>query len=352
MNCTPSKVNSSASNNSFSGIANDLPDLCNFSANCGSGYHWTWYLFMTFLAGVTCSANLISLVVLSRLRTTLTPALRLALMNLSVTDVVGSLSYIYHSIMSKLNISDMEVECKARYLFYVSMNVVTMDTLIYVSVERLLAVVAPFFHSRVDGRKFTAVALVVIWISAITVIASGMHRLSSEIGICIYHVLVPRVTHLINAVLGLVGIGFIVCSNISLYIRARREIILIGRTLVGAIDNRRKQIADMAVKAASTTLAVVIPFATLNTPLYVLMLVFYSSPEFMYSCRSVELLTAFSTLLVVNSLCNPVIYAWKLQPVQAELRKMIPCCARRPGPLPKATAVTFVDPVAASTNAA
>ncbi|GFO17682.1 ryamide receptor [Plakobranchus ocellatus] len=229
------------------------------------------------------------------------------------------------------------------------MNVVTLYTLIYMTVERLIAVGAPFLHVRLDGRTFTAVALVCVWVAAIATLVSGMHRISTHIDVCIYHILVPRTTHLLNASLALLSIAFIVTANFGLYARARREIILIGRTLVGTTDNSRKRMADMAEKAASTTLAVVLPFATLNTPLYVLMLVFYSSPEFMYSCRSVELLTAFSTLLVVNSLCNPAIYAWKLQPVQAELRKMVPWLAKRTTPLPKTTVVTFVDPVADTT---
>ena len=227
-----------------------------------------------------------------------------------------------------------------RYLFYVSMNVVTMNTLIYMSVERLLAVTAPFVHSRLDGRRFSLVALSCVWICSITVVASGMHRLSNTINVCLYHVMVPKSTHLVNALLGLLGISFIVSVSLVLYARAKREIVKIGRTMVGTEASRRNHLAEMAEKAASTTLAVVVPFATFNTPLYILMLVFYFSPEFMYSCRSIAFLTSFSTLLVVNSLFNPFIYAWKLRPVQAELRKMMPCRARKPGPAPIAVSST------------
>ncbi|GFR82345.1 delta-type opioid receptor-like [Elysia marginata] len=335
MDCTPKNA-STAFNSSSSSSAmghNGLPDLCDFDRNCGESLPWGWYAVMLFLASVTCSANITSLVVLSRLRTALPPVLRLALMNLSVTDSVGSLSFIYHSLMSKLNTKTVGIECKIRYLFYVGMNVVTIYTLIYITVERLIAVTLPFLHVRIDGKKFTAVALTLIWIFSLSTLASGMHRLKTDLDLCIYHVMVPKTTHLLNATLALPTIVFIVTSNLALYANARREIIKIGRTLVGAESNTRDQLAEMAEKAASTTLAIVVPFAVFNTPLYLLMLVFYASPEFMYSCLSVVLLTVFSTLLVLNSLCNPIIYAWKLRPVQAELKKMIPFLARKSGPL-------------------
>ncbi|GFR74931.1 hypothetical protein ElyMa_002175300 [Elysia marginata] len=150
------------------------------------------------------------------------------------------------------------------------------------------------------------------------------------------------------AVMGLSSIGFIVTSNFALYIHTRKEIVKIGRTLVGTESSARGQLVEMTGKAASTTRAVVVPFSVLNTPLYILMLVFYSNPDFVYSCLSVSLMTIFSTLLVVNSLCNPAIYAWKLTPVQAELRKMMPCLTRRPRPAPaflsRATQSTTVRP--------
>ncbi|GFO17681.1 hypothetical protein PoB_004418600 [Plakobranchus ocellatus] len=84
MDCTSPDRNVSFPNTS----TNDLPELCDFKKNCSSDFHWTWYLFMTLLAGTTFSANLTSIVVLRRLRSTLTPVLRLALMNLSLTDVL------------------------------------------------------------------------------------------------------------------------------------------------------------------------------------------------------------------------------------------------------------------------
>ena len=213
------------------------------------------------------------------------------------------------------------------------MNVVTLCTLIYMTVERLVAVLIPFFHSKVDGKKFTAVALALVWVSALATLASGMRRLRTDLDLCIYHVMVPKSTHLLNGSLALVAITFIVVANLSLYVRARREIVKIGRTLVGDAADKREQLAEMAERAASTTLAVVVPFACLNTPLYVLMLVFYSNPEFMYTCQSVLLLTVFSTFLVLNSLCNPFIYAWKLRPFQAEIKKIFPCLARKSEPV-------------------
>ena len=191
----------------------------------------------------------------------------------------------------------------------------------------------PFLHVRLDGKKFTAVALVLIWITSLATLVSGMYRLKTDLGLCLYHVMVPRTTHLLNASLALPAIVFIVVSNLALFAKAKREIVKIGRIMVGTEATRRKQLAEMAEKAASTTLAVVVPFATFNTPLYILMLVFYFSPDFMYSCRSVALLTSFSTLLVINSLCNPFIYAWKLQPMQAELRKMMPCVTSKLSPV-------------------
>ncbi|KAK3705128.1 hypothetical protein RRG08_005519 [Elysia crispata] len=332
MDCTPKNAsvttNSSRTENLYT-----LPELCDFTGNCGSDFHWGWWYFMAALACVTCTTNVVSFVVLKRLRSTLTPVLRLALMSLSLTDIVGSLSYIYHTIMSKMVSETLGIECKVRYLFYVGMNVVTLYTLIYMTVERLVAVVMPFLHVRLDGKKFTAVALVLIWIASLATLVSGMYRLKTDLGLCLYHVMVPKTTHLLNASLALPAIVFIVVSNLALFAKAKREIVKIGRIMVGTETTRRKQLAEMAEKAASTTLAVVVPFATFNTPLYILMLVFYFSPDFMYSCRSVALLTSFSTLLVVNSLCNPFIYAWKLQPMQAELRKMMPCVTSKLSPV-------------------
>ncbi|RUS84859.1 hypothetical protein EGW08_007400 [Elysia chlorotica] len=347
MNCTLRSFNASTtttpttSNSSAGGdpaLQQALPELCDFNTSCRFRSHWGWLVLMISLASVTCSANLLSLVVLRRMHATMSPVMRLALMNLSLTDVVGSLSYIYHSVMSFTTLEVVGVECKIRYLFYVGMNVVTLYTLIYMTVERLVAVTLPFLHVRVDGKKFTAVALTLIWVASMATLVSGMHRLRTDLDLCLYHVMVPKTTHLLNASLALPTIVFIVLSNLALYVRARREITKIGRTMVSsAEDNQReRQLAHMAEKAASTTLAVVVPFASFNTPLYVLMLVFYCRPEFMYSCRSVGLLMSFSTLLVLNSLCNPIIYAWKLRPVQVELAKMLRmrCLARKSGPAP------------------
>ncbi|RUS91323.1 hypothetical protein EGW08_000937 [Elysia chlorotica] len=338
MDCNPRIFNVSTTiNNNSNETYQDyqpLPELCDFNANCSQ--HWGWWILMILLGSTTCSANILSLVVLRRMRVSLTPVLRLALMNLSITDIIGSLSYIYHSIMSRTDVKSVGIECMIRYLFYVGMNTVTLYTLIYMTVERLVAVSMPFIHERVDGKKFTAVALSITWVAALATLASSMHRLRTDLDLCLYHVMVPKSTLILNASLALLTIIFIVVSNFTLFAKARQEIIKIGRTIVGPEANRREQLAQMAEKAASTTLAVVVPFATFNTPLYILMLVFYFNPEFMYSCRSVVLLTWFSTLLVVNSLCNPFIYAWKLRPVQAELRNIIlPCLAKNPAPVPQ-----------------
>ncbi|GFR82349.1 hypothetical protein ElyMa_004095100 [Elysia marginata] len=88
----------------------DVPEVC----HCGVELHWGWWIPMILLALVTCLANCVSLVVLSRLQSTLTPVLRLALVSLSLTDVVGSLSYIYHSVMTKLAYQEVDVECTVR----------------------------------------------------------------------------------------------------------------------------------------------------------------------------------------------------------------------------------------------
>ena len=104
-----------------------------------------------------------------------------------------------------------------RYLFYVSMNAVTLITRIYMSTERLLAVTTPFVHARLDGRIFNLATLTCIWLSSQAIITSGMHRMKDTMCTCLYHVMVPLSTHLIIGVLGLIGIILIVTVDLRLY---------------------------------------------------------------------------------------------------------------------------------------
>ncbi|RUS88692.1 hypothetical protein EGW08_003507, partial [Elysia chlorotica] len=152
----------------------------------------------------------------------------------------------------------VNAECVVRYVMFVFTQILTLVTIQFMSMERCVAIMAPYLHSKVQGSTYA-------WVQ------------------------IRKIT-----------------------------------TTIQVGEARDREMARLGVKAALTTVSVVVPYVLLNTPIYAQMAVFVlRGSAFRHHVHALFLINAFSSLSLFNALVNPAVYIWRSVLIRAEIRKIM-----------------------------
>ncbi|GFR64744.1 RYamide receptor [Elysia marginata] len=284
---------------------------------------------------VTLAANLLTTVAIYR-SGEMKASLKHILIHLSLTDIVASLCYIYNIAFSWTHFK-VNTECVVRYILFVSTQILTLDTIVFMSIDRCLAVMAPYLYSRIEGSTYAKIMTGINWTFSLVVGVVGFSHFNLQAEGCFYPILFLPFTHTFWAIGGLSSIVQVIVLNTILFTKARIHIRKIAATIPFG-EARDQEMSRLEIKSILTTVSVVVPYVLLNTPIYVLMAVFVDQgPTFTHHSEALFLVNAFSSLSLLNALANPVIYIWRFEMVRKETLQIVgplkglfsPCCKRR-----------------------
>ncbi|KAK7497958.1 hypothetical protein BaRGS_00010829 [Batillaria attramentaria] len=200
---------------------------------------------------------------------------------------------------------------------------VTLTFMLILALDRVFSLVAALRYETAVTEKRLWIVSSLIWLINLLFPVLGLWNVDMTMEYCIYQVMMPRSTFFLYGTFSLIEIGVTVGLNMFLMIKTFGHIKQIGQTVVG--QGKEERIAAMNKKAMVTSLIVTLPFLLLNTPLFILFLVFAVHHSLTETLTGLIAISVCLGLIVTNSLINPFIYVWRSVEVRNEVRRVMFC---------------------------
>ncbi|XP_046559348.1 melanocortin receptor 5-like [Haliotis rubra] len=305
-------------------------DTCS-SNSCKNGSRWKSVMLVQILIGAwVILENVLTIVTLAKCRRIKT-FLRLLLINQSVSDTMVGFFFTYHSV-AVYNHLHNPTECIIRCSVLALSSSVSLVTITVLSMERIIAVKFPSRHYKLDETRVMTSIGVVTWLFPVCVVSSAYSFADTNIQECNFLLLATSKSLFVFATTSLPCIILVFLCNVYMFFVARQQI----RKIIPNFVGRERYINEinMNMKAMLTSASVVVPFLILNTPQYLFFLTVAVRPNLRYLRSSITTLNILFSLLVLNSVINPIIYAFRVDGIRETFIKYI--CRKTPSPLPQA----------------
>ncbi|KAL8568048.1 hypothetical protein ACOMHN_000272 [Nucella lapillus] len=274
----------------------------------------------------------------------LQPSLRVLLFNLSVCDASAGLVNLYNFTFAILD-HTFTVECLVRlvllpylhcgvsrqpccvsymYGLVIELMAVAMLSMVLLSLDRVLALVLGLRYDALVNTRRLWMAIGFVWTLSAVFPVAGLTRVDMNSKYCIFQIILPTNSFILYGSACLLIICFIVMLNLFTLKRTFGHIRRIARMSLGGQSRHRvvRQVA-MNHKAIVTSVTVIIPFLVLNSPQYVLFLLFAFIPDWRESLYGLIAISIGVGLVLFNSLLNPIIFVYRCTEVRHEVRRIL-----------------------------
>ena len=281
----------------------------------------------TLLSSVGLTGHMLVFVALYRQRSLRTIP-NLIILNLSVADFLFSATVppisILHSLLGQ--IPPAKETCLISGVAAVLFCFASINTLVFVSIERFMATNYPVRHRHLFDTKFVKVILILIWSWSLLLCIISLATIRYGYVEKPFHCTIDYENNL-PVVVVFFAVGYalpftvLVYCNISV-LRAMRRRRGIGNTTSARLDNLAEKIRIQRERRISVVLiTVIITFAVFFMPYCVVMFCQLSedctfSPEFMWTAMM---------LVALSSCCNPIINGVMNKNFRKAFRNIL-CC--------------------------
>ena len=320
----------------------DLGHLLNLSAKDGYSYDYNYEdssdyfhshtgssaLFLLFsIAAMLC--NSIVLGAFCRMRSTLTSH-DIFIVSLSVADMLVGIGTLVQLTLLKFSTGVCDVLINS--YFHSGAFVCSILSIALMSVDHYISIVLSVQYGKLMSRGRAIICVITVW--AISVIISTMRMFSAlkatltndHVKFCnalIHDEL--TISHLADSCVlysaVILAILIVIFAYVCIYIFLNKVQVISNDT--------NPDIRHMKKRAMMTTLWIIGTFVLLWIPQTVvdifIIIVTASGPSYVFSNRFWEFYQYFMVLPLINSLCDPVIYAIRLPKIREALR----CCRTR-----------------------
>ncbi len=299
-------------------FARDLEDY-------GEGLGVTDWIFVgidLFLAVTISSGNGFIICILLRIRKLRTVSNYL-IMQLAIADFTLGLTLVYHSaVFLERSIVIGSNLCALRYATLLLPGSASLLGLLAITVDRYIAIVDPFRYQRIQAPRYAATYALGVWIPAVVigiVVPMGWHNpcpIECDFVLLftrgyLQYVLIPVFIALTLTLTTL-------CLHVLLIARQQLRCIVDNESLPGKQNPRYIKGQFKILKAG---LAVIATFYSFWLPFFLILSVQVYSGKLhdatLGICRTFSMVP-----IAVNSLTNPLIYAYRLPDLKAELRRL------------------------------
>ncbi|KAK2144378.1 hypothetical protein LSH36_763g02005 [Paralvinella palmiformis] len=281
-------------------------------------------------------ANLLTLLALAKVRAKFQPHLILVV-NLTISDMLFGLRNVIIRGMvlgfefnHKLN--DWFKEICVRGLIRVAGSAIytcTYINLLTIALDLYFAIMMPFRYQKLVTRRRTVAVCVSLWLLSVVLAAANYwvslgdwsvhHRNQTFCDIREKHLKWDVYTHLAIVYLGIVAMT-------SIYIRIFIEVRRCARSTPG-LPIKTQQTVKHNKRKLATSLLVLLTFLVAWLPNGIFTTLYFIMPKF--GGPTISLMGSyFATLPMLNSLCDPIIYAIRLDKVRLGFRRLCRCAER------------------------
>ncbi|XP_071099109.1 adenosine receptor A2b-like [Haliotis cracherodii] len=279
-----------------------------------------WIIFKITFGGIIIVLHIITLAALFRCRQ-LKMSLKYSFTNLSVTDLISGIMYVYYGIM-QFFIHTSSLECKIRFWFVSMTSCVTLFTLSMLSLDRLLSLEFPLKYDTTITNKLLLMFTFISWMIAFVFVTPTV-AMFREMTICNFVQVMTHDGYITYTCGGFLLITVILACHLRIFVLARRQISKILPTMLHG--NRATAAIKLNMKTTVTTATVLVPFILLNIPIYVYFLCLSFESDVSSSDNALDIMDAVLFLQLLSSFLNPIIYAWRLPELRRHVRRMLSC---------------------------
>lgn len=245
--------------------------------------------------------------------------------NLAITDFftgIGSGIQIFYVFYPKLN--NMMTTCMMRSQIISAMTLVSQVTVFLLSFDRYLSICHQEVWVRITGSSLTSAITILPWLICISItipLFVGWNNWNENAIGCSYTRIFPGEYFWITSIV-IVILSFLSClAHFRIFFAIRKFY-----TRVKPLTELKKEDVQLQknIKGAKVMLSITIAFTVCWLPYTSFMLAFASGYKESWSLNSVSPWLVF--LGIMNSVLNPVIYAWYKGDFRKASRKACSCC--------------------------
>ena len=282
-----------------------------------SELHYLVCVFLS-LSGITTDVILLALLGTMKKRLLKRPTNKY-LFSLILSDLLNAIAYLGCEINSLKNKSVMDESLDAFMKiqlpligFRLTSLILSLDNLIALTVDRLVAIKWPLFYDRFATPKHVTMIIVAAWSVGAAWLCSWVTLLKFDIAAS-YHM--ASITIIAQIVSGIFVLGF---SNMYVYLEARKQIRKIARFSVGKKEHvALRRSLEQEVRAAKICFGLTFCFIFIWLPSLV-------NEAYRYASQMIIVLQVVSSIVLqLTSIVDPLLYALLNKEFRREFRKLI-----------------------------
>lgn len=245
--------------------------------------------------------------------------------NLAITDFftgIGSGIQIFYVFYPKLN--NIMITCMMRSQVISSMTLVSQVTVFLLSLDRYLSICHQELWTRLNRSSLTSVMLIIPWVVCVSITTPlflGWNNwIDNTVG-CSYTKIFPKEYFWITSNIIIVLSFFSCLAHFRIFLAIRKFY-----TRVHALSELKREDVQLQknINGAKVMMSITIAFTVCWLPYTFYMLAFASGYQESWSLNRVSPWLVFFGIL--NSVLNPVIYAWYKSDFRKACRKACICC--------------------------
>ena len=296
-----------------------------------------WVIAAVMLSSLGILANLLSVCAVARVRPHLTPHF-LLILSLAFSDILIGVSVMAHLLNQALNPLYSSI---CAYLLIKALNNtglnITLLNLFGMAIDHYLAILRPLHHPLLMSKSRANVMIVTLWLIAVLtgysgfIIAIGFRKPKDEIPFCELVLESPYHEEFTVFFITLVSLFLMCFIYIRIYLQVRRRQAEMSR-------HTRRGVMRRNQRALITTLLILGSFAACWLPnclFQIAMLIQLKINPAAVQTASLDLDLAdrfLYNLMLINCVCDPIIYTMRMREVQHGYRRLFPSCLRRKVP--------------------
>jgi hypothetical protein len=220
--------------------------------------------------------------------------------------------------------------CKIRLYCMMILHLVTYFTVTAMTLDRVLSLYLHMRYQVLVTRGRLVFAVVCLWLFAIgvtSVIFGGLDGFRNYTHCSIMSV-IPSAGVLCSIGVYSVCLIVVTCGCIAVYKVVKRHRQHIASTLPTIAHAHSNKAANFHFRSTMAVVHIVVIFVVLYSPVYILLVISVTIPDLVANNVDMYFNISFSFALL-NSIVNPIFYAWRMEECRMHQIKLFCCCFRK-----------------------